>query len=161
MEYRPSTTLHYLLASVALLAAIAIIAVIFLVIPEGEDVLLSLLCRILGAVLIAVAIYTVLKARKLSPVLTVSKQGLSFHDGELTSWANISPPEITPSGNLKITVTENTVTEEGMTMKTHDTQFSSRDLGSEAATVAKDIEQRQSSYQEKMHAATAIIAPKD
>lgn len=121
---------------------------------------MSLLCRILGAVLIAVAIYTVLKARKLSPVLTVSKQGLSFHDGELTSWANISPPEITPSGNLKITVTENTVTEEGMTMKTHDTQFSSRDLGSEAATVAKDIEQRQSSYQEKCTPRRLLLHPR-
>jgi len=161
MEYRPSATLHYLLAGVALLAAIAVMAVIFLVIPEGEDVFLSLLCKILGTALIAVAIYAISRARKLAPTLTVSKQGVSFYDGELTSWANISPPEITPPGILKITVTENTVTEEGMTMNTRDTLLSSRDLGADVATVAKDIEQRQSSYQEKMHAATAIISPKD
>ena len=123
--------------------------------------MLTLLCSILGAVLIAIAIYTILKARKLSPVLTVSKQGLVFHDGELTSWANISPPEITPSGTLKITVSENTVTEQGMSMKTHETQFSSRDLGADAAIVAKDIEMRQSSYQENMHATKAIISPRD
>jgi len=161
MEYRPSNTLYYLLAGGALLAAIAVIAVIFLVIPEDEDVLLSLLCRFLGAVLIAVAIYSILRARKQTPTLTVSKQGLAFHNGELTSWGNISPPEITLSGTPKITVTENTVTEEGMTMNTHEVQFSSRDLGKDATIVAQDIEQRQSSYQEKMHAATAIISPKD